>query len=147
MLLKDLLSEELILLNIDASDWEDAIRKAAQPLVAEKKVTESYVDDIIVGVKNNGPYIVLTEHVALPHARPESGALESAIGVATLKTPVEFGNEANDPVKYLFTLSAKDSSQHLSALSELAGLFEDKEFFNLLDNSNNPKEIMEYINK
>ncbi len=147
MLLKDLLSEELILLNIDASDWEDAIRKAAQPLVAEKKVTESYVDDIIVGVKNNGPYIVLTEHVALPHARPESGALESAIGVATLKTPVEFGNEANDPVKYLFTLSAKDSSQHLSALSELASLFEDKEFFNLLDNSNNPKEIMEYINK
>ena len=146
-MLKDLLNEELILLNINASDWEDAIRKAAQPLVAEKKVTESYVDDIIVGVKNNGPYIVLTEHVALPHARPESGALESAIGVATLKTPVEFGNEANDPVKYLFTLSAKDSSQHLSALSELAGLFEDKGFFNLLDNSNNPKEIMEYINK
>lgn len=124
-MLKDLLNEELILLNINASDWEDAIRKAAQPLVDEKKVTESYVDDIIVGVKNNGPYIVLTEHVALPHARPESGALESAIGVATLKTPVEFGNEANDPVKYLFTLSAKDSSQHLSALSELAGLFED----------------------
>lgn len=146
-MLKDLLNEELILLNIDASDWEDAIRKAAQPLVDEKKVTESYVDDIIVGVKNNGPYIVLTEHVALPHARPESGALESAIGVATLKTPIEFGNEANDPVKYLFTLSAKDSSQHLSALSELAGLFEDKGFFNLLDNSNNPKEIIEYINK
>ena len=146
-MLKDLLNEELILLNINASDWEDAIRKAAQPLVDEKKVTESYVDDIIVGVKNNGPYIVLTEHVALPHARPESGALESAIGVATLKTPVEFGNEANDPVKYLFTLSAKDSSQHLSALSELAGLFEDKGFFNLLDNSNNPKEIREYINK
>lgn len=146
-MLKDLLNEELILLNINASDWEDAIRKAAQPLVDEKKVTESYVDDIIVGVKNNGPYIVLTEHVALPHARPESGALESAIGVATLKTPVEFGNEANDPVKYLFTLSAKDSSQHLSTLSELAGLFEDKGFFNLLDNSNNPKEIMEYINK
>lgn len=146
-MLTDLLNEELILLNINASDWEDAIRKAAQPLVDEKKVTESYVDDIIVGVKNNGPYIVLTEHVALPHARPESGALESAIGVATLKTPVEFGNEANDPVKYLFTLSAKDSSQHLSALSELAGLFEDKGFFNLLDNSNNPKEIMEYINK
>lgn len=146
-MLKDLLNEELILLNINASDWEDAIRKAAQPLVDEKKVTESYVDDIIVGVKNNGPYIVLTEHVALSHARPESGALESAIGVATLKTPVEFGNEANDPVKYLFTLSAKDSSQHLSALSELAGLFEDKGFFNLLDNSNNPKEIMEYINK
>ena len=75
-MLKDLLNEKRKLLNINASDWEDAIRKAAQPLVDEKKVTESYVDDIIVGVKNNGPYIILTEHVALPHARPESGALK-----------------------------------------------------------------------
>ena len=94
-----------------------------------------------------GPYIVLTKHVALPHARPESGALESAIGIATLKTPVEFGNEDNDPVKYLFSLSAKDSSEHLGALADLAVLFEDKAFFELLDRTTDPKEIMDYINK
>ena len=98
-MLKDLVSEKLIKLQIEASDWEDAVRKAAQPLVDEGKVKTSYVDDIIKGVKEMGPYIVLTKHVALPHARPESGALESAIGIATLKTPVEFGNEDNDPVK------------------------------------------------
>lgn len=146
-MLKDLVNENLIELNIDAKDWQDAIIKAAQPLVINNKITSSYVDDIIAGVKNNGPYIVLTEHVALPHARPESGALESSIGIATLKNPVEFGNEANDPVKYLFTLSAKDSSQHLTALAELAELFEDKDFFNLLDSTNSAKEIINYINK
>ena len=43
----------------------------------------SYIDDIIVGAKESGPYFVLAQHVALPHARPEAGALESAIGVAT----------------------------------------------------------------
>lgn len=146
-MLKDLVNENLIELNIDAKDWQDAIIKAAQPLVINNKITSSYVDDIIAGVKNNGPYIVLTEHVALPHARPESGALESSIGIATLKNPVEFGNEANDPVKYLFTLSAKDSSQHLTALAELAELFEDNDFFNLLDSTNSAKEIINYINK
>ena len=56
-----------------------------------------------------GPYIVITKHVALPHARPEAGALESAIGIATLKHPVKFGNKDNDPVKYLFCLSATDN--------------------------------------
>ena len=35
-MLKDLLDQSLITLNIIASDWEDAVRKASQPLVMEK---------------------------------------------------------------------------------------------------------------
>ena len=83
-MLSDLLTEDLVQLNVVASNWEDAIRKSAQPLVDNKKVTEGYVDDIIKGVNELGPYIVITEHVALPHARPESGALESAVGITVL---------------------------------------------------------------
>lgn len=146
-MLKDLTSEKLIRLNIEAKDWQDAIRKSAQPLIDENKVKESYVDDMIAGVIENGPYIVITKNVAMPHARPESGAMESAIGIATLKTPIEFGNDANDPVKYVFCLSAKDNMAHLNALSELAGLFEDDKFYQLLDTTENPEEIMDYINE
>ena len=113
-MLKDLTSENLIRLNIEATDWEDAVRKAAQPLLEAGKVKQSYIDDIIVGAKESGPYFVLAQHVALPHARPEAGALESAIGVATLATPVEFGSEANDPVKYLFCLSARNNTELLT---------------------------------
>ena len=134
-MLKDLTNKNLVRLNVEASDWEDAIRKSAQTLIDEGKVKQSYVDDMITGVKENGPYIVLTEHVALPHARPEAGAIESAIGIATLKEPVAFGSEVNDPVKYLFCLSAKDNDEHLHALSQLAGLFEDEAFFKMLDNA------------
>lgn len=146
-MLKDMTNKNLVRLHIEASDWEDAIRKAAQPLVDEQKVKPSYVDDMIAGVKENGPYIVLTKHVALPHARPQSGALENAIGIATLKTPVVFGNEANDPVKYLFCLSAKDDMEHIQALAELAGLFEDQAFYHLLEHAKDAEEIMEYIRK
>jgi PTS system ascorbate-specific IIA component len=144
-LLKDLTSEKLIRLNIHARDWQDAIRQAAQPLVDHNKISISYVEDIIAGVIENGPYIVITKHVALPHARAEAGAKENAIGIATLSQPVAFGNEANDPVKYLFCLSATDNSRHLSALAELANLFEDKEFFKLLDTTKNKKDIIQYI--
>ena len=45
-MLSDLLDESLVQLNVEASDWEDAIRKATAPLVANGKVTEGYVDDI-----------------------------------------------------------------------------------------------------
>lgn len=144
-MLKNLTNEKLMRLNIEAKDWEDAIRQSAQPLIHEGKIKQSYVDDIISGVKEFGPYIVLTKHVALPHARPESGALESAIGIATLAHPVEFGNKDNDPVKYLFCLSAKDNSEHLNALAEFAEMMEDKQFFETLDNASSTKEIMEYI--
>lgn len=80
-MLKNLTNEKLVQLNIEAEDWEDAVRKASQPLIDEGKVKQSYLEDIVVGVKELGPYIVLTEHVALPHARPEAGALESAIEI------------------------------------------------------------------
>ncbi len=146
-MLYDLTNSKLVRLNIVAKDWEDAIRQAAQPLIDEMKIKPSYVDDIIQGVNEYGPYIVLTKHVALPHARPESGALENAIGISTLATPIEFGNEANDPVKYLFCLSAKDDHEHLNALAELADMFEDEAFFELLDNATSVDEIIEYIHK
>ena len=135
-MLKDLTSESLVRLHIHAKDWEDAVRQAAQPLIDEQKVKPSYVDDMIQGVKETGPYIVLTKHVALPHAR-----------IATLATPVEFGNKDNDPVKYLFCLSATDDTGHLNALAELAGLFENKAFFEMLDNAEDAKEVIEFLNK
>ena len=53
-MLKDLVNEKLIKLQIEASDWEDAVRKAAQPLVDEGKVKTSYVDDIIQGCQGDG---------------------------------------------------------------------------------------------
>lgn len=144
-MLSDLLDESLVLLDVEASDWEDAIRRAAQPLVDNKKVTPSYVDDIIKGVNELGPYIVITEHVALPHARPESGALESAVGIVTLKEPVEFGSADNDPVKYLFPLSAKDNDSHLGALQSLVELLSDPDFFAQLDSASTPKDVVDLV--
>ena len=144
-MLSDLLDVSLVQLNVEASDWEDAIRKAAQPLVDNDKVTPSYVDDIIKGVNELGPYIVITEHVALPHARPESGALESAVGIVTLEDPVEFGSADNDPVKFLFPLSAKDNDSHLGALQSLVELLSDPDFFTQLENATTPQEVVDLV--
>lgn len=146
-MLNKLCSASLIRLQIEADDWQTAIREAALPLVENNKVTKGYVDEIVKSVIENGPYIVITKHVALPHARPEAGALESAIGIATLKQPVKFGNKDNDPVKYVFCLSATDNVKHLDALAQLAGLFEQKDFFDLLDQARDAQEIMNYLDK
>jgi PTS system ascorbate-specific IIA component len=144
-MLKDLTSEALIRLNIDANNWEDAIRQSADALLQNGKIKPSYIEAIIKTVKEVGPYIVLTKHVALPHARSEDGAIESAIGIATLKQPVVFGNKENDPVKYLFCLSAQDSESHINALAELTGLLERDNFYEFLDHAKNASEVIQYI--
>lgn len=144
-MLSEVVSPELILLGAHAENWEDAVRVCTAPLVKAAKVTEAYVDDIIKGVKDLGPYIVLAEHVALPHARPESGALEPAVGICVLDTPVEFGSKENDPVKYLFALSAKDSNGHLETMSSLVELLSQPDFFDFLDSAKSADEVMDYI--
>lgn len=143
--LSDLVSEELIQLDVEATNWEDGVRKSAQLLVDAGKVTPAYVDDIVKGVNELGPYIVITEHVALPHARPEQGALESAVGITVLREPVEFGSKDNDPVKFLFPLSAKDSDGHIAALQSLVELLSDPEFFTRLEAAHSPKDVMDLI--
>nr|AMK55833.1 PTS sugar transporter subunit IIB [Faecalibaculum rodentium] len=146
-MLRELTDTKLMKLGIRAIDWQDAIRQAAQPLVDQSRIRESYVEDIIQGVRDYGPYIVLTKNVALPHARPEAGALQDAIGIATLETPVNFGNRDNDPVKYLFCLSATDDEKHLAGLAQLAELLEDRNFLNILDHARTPDEIIAYLDK
>lgn len=144
-MLSDLVSESSILLNVEASDWRDSIRKAAKPLLEQKKASASYVDEIIKSAEESGPYFVIMPHVALPHARPEMGALDNAIGIATLKTPVHFGSQGNDPVKYLFTLCATGTNEHVEALMELSNLLESGDIYQILDQAQSSKEVLDYI--
>lgn len=144
-MLSELCDVSLIQLKIKANDWQDAIQKAAQPLINEEKILPGYIKEILKTVNETGPYFVITKHVALPHARPEAGALQNAIGITTLDDAIIFHHEQNDPVKYIFCLSAKDNQRHLQALSELVGLLEDENFFKLLDTTSNPEEVMKYI--
>lgn len=144
-MLSNLINESLIRLKISAENWEDAVRKSASALLENNKITSSYIDAMINTAKETGPYIVITKHVALPHARPEAGAKEIAIGISTLEHPIEFGNKDNDPVKYVFSLSATGNDSHLQAMAELAMLLEKEEFYDVLDKAETPEEIMNYI--
>ena len=144
-LLSEITNKNLVKLQVEAADWEEAIRNSTDVLVSTGVAEPSYIDGMIQTTKETGPYIVITKHVALPHARPESGAKKIGISIATLKTPVVFGNKENDPVKYIFGLSALDNQTHLTAMSELAVLLDQKAFYQILDNAEKPEEVIDFI--
>lgn len=126
-MLKDVLKDSAILLNQPVADWEEAIENVAEPLLKEAVIEKSYVQAMIDSVKEFGPYIVIGKHIALAHARPEDGVNKLGLSVATLKEPIEFGNDLNDPVKIVFCLAAVDSFSHLNIMKGLVELINDED--------------------
>ena len=140
--LTDMIWPEIISLDLEAATPEEAIRKTYEPMVRQHCVLPSYVEECI---RTSTRYMVITKHVALPHAKPEAGAITCGLGIGVLKTPLTFGIPENDPVKYIFALSAVNNSSHLGAMAELIHLFNDQNFYQLLDNAHSSQEVMEYI--
>lgn len=144
-MLSSMIDKAFIQLNVKATDWQDAIKLSAQPLLKAGKIAESYIEKMIDIALETGPYIVIAKNVALPHAPPDAGVYQTAMSITVLEHDVHFGNPDNDPVKYLFCLSATDSTSHLEALAELVDLLEDQNFFQLLNQARNRTEVLDYV--
>ncbi len=139
------LQEKNIRIKQEANDWEDAVRKSGQLLVDSGCAGEEYIEAIIEMVKRDGPYIVISPGLALPHARPEEGARREGISIVTLQEPVEFGHPENDPVDILVAFTGSDGDSHLEMLQALAGFLNQKENLEFLRQANSPREVIDYI--
>lgn len=144
-MLSNVLKKEYIKLNVECKNWEEAVRAAGEILLQNGVITNEYIEEAIKGVKELGPYIVITKGVALPHATNKVGVNKTGISLITLKNPVEFGNKDNDPVYYVFMLATTDMDSHLSALSNLSDLLGKQEFYDILNNAQDPLSVIEYI--
>ncbi|MFP1648806.1 BglG family transcription antiterminator [Enterococcus mundtii] len=125
-MLKDILTDNHILIQEHVDNWQEAIERVAKPLLKENIVESSYVDAMVRAVEEYGAYIVIGKHLALAHARPEDGVNMLGVSVATIRQPVDFGNEEMDPVKIIFCLAAVDSYSHLTIMKELIELINDE---------------------
>ena len=143
--LLDMVRENIIRLNIEAENWEEAVRLSYEPLLDGGFITQKYIDETVRIMNTVGPYVVITKHIALLHTKPESGTISCAMGIGVLEKPINFGSIEHDPIKYIFSLSAIDNHTHLCAMAELLELFNDDNFFLTLDNATNSSEIIKYI--
>ena len=141
-MLSELLTKNTIKVNVDASDWEDAVRKGGEILVENGSVEPRFVNAMIETVKEMGPYIVIVPGIALPHARPSEGVIKMGMSLIKLSTPVNFGNKENDPVSVVISLGAIDNHSHIKALSTLVNLFNNEEKIEILKNANSLEEIL-----
>ena len=125
-------------------DWEESIKIASKPLLEKNIIEKKYVVAMIESIKKLGFYVVLRENLAMPHARPEEGAIDTGISLLKLKQPVNYGDEK---VYIVIVLASKDSDSHTEILMKLVELFQDDESIEELIKAETVEEIRRIVGK
>lgn len=142
-MLQELITERTIVLRDRVHHWKEAIRVAAEPLLKLGFIEQDYVRAMIELIENLGPYIVLTPHVAITHARPEAGVNRLSMSLLRLRESISFGR--GKEVHLVIVLAAEDDERHLDALAELAYLIADERNIERLICATTEREIAELI--
>ncbi len=123
----------------EAADWQDAIRKCCQPLVADGTVTENYAEEIIACVNLYGPYMVLMPGVAMPHSQ-QCGDNVRGTAISFMKTekPVFFDEYAN----LFFTLASDNPEKHLDNMQQLSVILSSEDLIAELMQVTNEEELL-----
>ena len=104
------------------SSYEEAIKLSCDILQERNSIRDTYFDSIISKINEYGPYFCVAPKIAMPHARPEDGAIENDLCLLKLNNPVDFlGKE----VQLFLTLSSKDKNSHLDLMKKVASICSD----------------------
>ncbi|VEU59063.1 PTS sugar transporter subunit IIA [Mesomycoplasma neurolyticum] len=146
-LLEILKKHKTVNLNLEAKDWKEAVYLATKPLIDKNLVLNSYYEAIIKSTVEHGPYYIIADNLAMPHASSDSGVNENSFSLITLKKPVYFDNDER-PVRILITLAATSPEVHTSeALPQIAAVFEEEKTINEILNAKNDEEVFAIIEK
>lgn len=144
-MLLEVLNTDMITVKALCKNREEAVRASGNLLVQKGYAKPEYVDAMIQNVEENGTYIVIAPGIAMPHARPETGALDIGLSIVTLKDPVPFGHPTNDPVRIVVGLCAVDHQSHLKALAELVDILGNEEQLNAMLEAETSEDMLTII--
>ncbi len=145
--LLDLLQENMIELNVTVENWEGALQQGAQLLIDDGGVEPRYLDAMITMVRDLGPYVVIAPGLALGHAGPDKGVNRTCFSLITLKTPVNFGVPANDPVDVVFSFAAPNKEEHMQALRDLALFCSEEKNLSAIRAATDKKQVRDLLIK
>lgn len=131
----------------DAKDRYEAIKLSGDLLIENGLARESYSEAMIANLETNGPYFVIAPGIAMPHARPEDGALDMGISIVTLREAVVFDHPANDPVEIIIGLCAVDHEKHEDLLIKVVELLSDASIKEALLQAKSSEAMLEVLKR
>lgn len=146
-LLEILKKHNTINLNLNAKDWKEAVYLSIKPLIDKKLVEERYFHAVIESTQKHGPYYIIADNLAMPHAQSDAGVNENCFSLITLNEPVYFDSDER-PVRILIALAATSAEVHTSeALPQIVAVFEEENNLNAIMNAKTNQEVFDIISK
>ncbi|HBF0843712.1 BglG family transcription antiterminator [Clostridioides difficile] len=142
-MLKELINAERVNIIKSVRDWKEAIKIASKPLLEDNSIEELYIENMIRSVEKYGPYIVLADRFALPHASSKEGVNKLAMSLLIVEDEVDL---LGKPVNIFMVLAAVDNTTHIRALASLSEMMYEEENVKLIINGDK-SSILELINK
>ena len=136
----------LIALKQNISHAEEAIELAGSLLARRQICSAEYVNEMLTVYEDFGAAIVIDDGIAMPHARPEKGALQTGFSLVTTATPVTFGHDEFDPVTVVIAIAGADADSHIKMIQLIASLIE-SDIVTFLQQENDVNSVLHFIQK
>ena len=141
--LKKLLKKENVKFIDEAENWKEAIFQSGDLLVSNKKVTSEYVQEMIELVEKHGPYIVLEEGIAMPHAEISENVLETGISLLVVNEKVSLPEGRNANI--FLSFAAKNKNDNIDIMNDLFELITKYEFIDKVSKMKNYSQLETYL--
>ena len=122
--------------------WQEAVRAACQPLLADGTIEPEYPEAIIAKVEELGPYIVIAPDICIPHAQEGVGVNDTAVCFMKTEKPVSFSDDGEHDARLFFVLASTNNAIHLQNLSEMAETLSDEDFVARLLQAKSPEDLV-----
>ncbi len=141
--LKKLLKKENVKFIDKAENWKEAIFQSGDLLVSNKKVTSEYVHEMVELVEKHGPYIVLEEGIAMPHAGISENVLETGISLLVVNEKVSLPEGRNANI--FLSFAAKNKNDNIDIMNDLFELITKYEFIDKVSKMKNYSQLETYL--
>jgi PTS system ascorbate-specific IIA component len=146
-MLSEILTEEMIVCDVEVSTWREAVVAVGEVLVNKNKVKQDFIRSMIEVIEEFGPYMILVPEIAFFHGKPGPNVYEPCLSLIVLKEPVFFSEYDNQKITCAIGFGAIDNESHLKMLMNLSELLQDQKFVDAVTNNGCKNDILEIIKK
>ena len=143
MKISDILSTDVIAVNLDTADKEDAIKKVIDLAAKSGKILDVAKVSGTIYEREKLVSTGVGKGFAIPHGKTDSIS-DVVAAFAITKEPIDFDSIDGEPVRYIFLLIGKENllNTHIKLLSRISRLMNKDEFRERLLDAANPEEVL-----
>lgn len=123
------------------ADMEEAIEKAAEPLIKNHSVHQNYVEEMKATFDDS--YMIIMQNIAIPHAYSDKYVNKTAMSMLILQKPVR--TKRGHDIHIIVPIAATDKVSHLKALLQLRDLAQNTQAIRSIIQSRKISEISQWI--